>query len=617
MYLWAGLLVVCAIILWRTAWVCDDAYIMYRCVDNLLSGHGLTFNPGSRVQAFTHPLWALLHVPVMAVLGNPYIGGLLLSMGASIATMGIALRAHRHAPSPMLFMTAAFISSSAFMDYSTSGLENPLSHLLLVLIVITWSGSGEVSKKLSRSAILAGFLVFNRMDLLLLVAPALIVLLWQYRKPRGIGIVLLGFLPLIGWECIALTYYGFLFPNPAYAKLNISLSKTELLAQGGYYFQNLALWDTVTFILIFAGLIVSIRRREMRPLGLGIALYLLYILWIGGDFMSGRFFTAPLVVALMILAQCDFKQKVYLIGAGALLLLGLASRTPSLLSRATLGQDHEQALAEGFHGIVDERQYYFAGAGLITERPFRTSPANSLVEDGRNLNKTPGKFYLAGQLGFLGYYAGPEKHVLDRYAITDPFLAQIPSVYMPDERPGHYRRVFPEGYIESLTEGGNRIQDEDAADLYRSVQQVTEGDIWTTERWEAIMELNFSRKYRHGLSGDYWHIPVKEKLSLTDSNSNYTGPTELNGYAGVGFQWSSNSIPSRIYLDVQSDCDYVFAFMLGDKVLRGEILRGTPGSSSMHSIDLTPPGDIRPDGIAIYPYGAVSRCALDNVWAED
>ena len=46
-----------AFVVLQSAWLCDDAYITYRTVDNFVSGLGLRWNPIERVQAYTHPLW--------------------------------------------------------------------------------------------------------------------------------------------------------------------------------------------------------------------------------------------------------------------------------------------------------------------------------------------------------------------------------------------------------------------------------------------------------------------------------------------------------------------------------------------------------------------------------
>ena len=56
----ALLLVAFAVVLLRTTWVCDDAFITLRTIDNLVHGYGLRWNVDERVQSFTHPLWMLL-----------------------------------------------------------------------------------------------------------------------------------------------------------------------------------------------------------------------------------------------------------------------------------------------------------------------------------------------------------------------------------------------------------------------------------------------------------------------------------------------------------------------------------------------------------------------------
>ena len=40
----------------RTAWMSDDAYITIRTIDNWRAGYGLRWDVAERVQAYTHPL---------------------------------------------------------------------------------------------------------------------------------------------------------------------------------------------------------------------------------------------------------------------------------------------------------------------------------------------------------------------------------------------------------------------------------------------------------------------------------------------------------------------------------------------------------------------------------
>lgn len=49
------------------AWLGDDAYITFRVAWNFVHGYGPVFNPGERVQAYTHPLWMLVMSAAHAV----------------------------------------------------------------------------------------------------------------------------------------------------------------------------------------------------------------------------------------------------------------------------------------------------------------------------------------------------------------------------------------------------------------------------------------------------------------------------------------------------------------------------------------------------------------------
>ena len=54
------------------AWfLCDDAFISFRYVRNLLEGHGLVFNPGEYVEGYTNFLWVLELAAIWGVLGVP------------------------------------------------------------------------------------------------------------------------------------------------------------------------------------------------------------------------------------------------------------------------------------------------------------------------------------------------------------------------------------------------------------------------------------------------------------------------------------------------------------------------------------------------------------------
>jgi arabinofuranosyltransferase len=69
----AGGLAAMLVVLIRTAWMSDDAYITMRTVDNFVNGFGLRWNVVERVQAFTHPAWLMLITPFYAVTREAFL----------------------------------------------------------------------------------------------------------------------------------------------------------------------------------------------------------------------------------------------------------------------------------------------------------------------------------------------------------------------------------------------------------------------------------------------------------------------------------------------------------------------------------------------------------------
>src|SRR5207247_5673251 len=128
------------VVLVRTAWVNDDAYVSFRTIDNVLRGYGPRWNVIHRVQTYTHPLWLLAMTAAAAVTGDVYYASIALGLTLSLAAVVlIGLKLSPSAPAAVLGFSALLLSTS-FVEYSTSGLENPLSHLLLALYLAMWIG---------------------------------------------------------------------------------------------------------------------------------------------------------------------------------------------------------------------------------------------------------------------------------------------------------------------------------------------------------------------------------------------------------------------------------------------------------------------------------------------
>ncbi|MBU0616947.1 MAG: hypothetical protein KKI02_04460, partial [Planctomycetes bacterium] len=228
-------LCVFAVVVSRCAWLSDDAFITFRTVENFVEGHGLRWNVAERVQTYTHPLWMLLLSGIYWLTREFYYTTIALSALLSIATVLLFAARVAAAAFPALIGVAAFTLSKAFVDYSTSGLENPLTHLLLMLFLLVYLARPPDRRTLFWLSLLAALLMLNRMDAILLVLPVLCVAFYRCRGWSALSLVVLGFVPLLAWELFALFYYGSPLPNTAYAKLAGGIPGTELTGRGLLY----------------------------------------------------------------------------------------------------------------------------------------------------------------------------------------------------------------------------------------------------------------------------------------------------------------------------------------------------------------------------------------------
>jgi arabinofuranosyltransferase len=236
----------------RCAWVCDDAYITFRVVDNFVEGYGLRWNTVERVQAYTNPLWMGLVTLPYALTREPYYTSLALSLACTaLVGLGFALKVTRDIAGAALALTV-LCGSKAFVDFSTSGLENPLLHVALLGALATWTSPEPDRNRSLKLGLWGSAVALTRLDALALLAPVLAAHLWHERSMRAGRQLALGFAPLVAWELFSLAYYGAWIPNSAISKLSSGLPQSELSAQGVSYLANSLALDPLTLLAIAA-----------------------------------------------------------------------------------------------------------------------------------------------------------------------------------------------------------------------------------------------------------------------------------------------------------------------------------------------------------------------------
>jgi hypothetical protein len=366
-------------------WTCDDAYISFRYADNLVRGHGLVFNAGERVEGYTNLAWTLwtalglrLGAPAEAWAGASGIAcfaatlALLARRGAAIArAAGVAW------PLPAAALLGAIHHEWAV--FATGGLETAAFTLLafggyLLVCPVGAEGGDPAAARAAPARLAAAGLVFalaalTRPDGALFGAVCGAWLL-AGRDLRGALALAGGFaalwLPVTIWR---VAYYGDLFPNTYYAKS----ASIAWWSQGWFYARIyfVRYWPLV-LALPCAALV-----RPRRPAGLELALaavYALYVMRVGGDFMFGRLLV-PVTPFLLVLIE---RGLAALLGgrpavrAGAIAALGVGLVvTPAAVAH---GQQPR--------GIADENYVYTVAFPFWAERADTNGAVLARLFDG-------------------------------------------------------------------------------------------------------------------------------------------------------------------------------------------------------------------------------------------
>jgi len=511
----------CVLAIVQAAWLSDDSFITLRTIDNVWNGYGLRWNVVERVQTYTHPLWMMVLAGAYGVTREAQLTTFAVSLACDALMFALLIL---RLPTASAALAIVFLTSSrVFVEFSTSGLENPLSHLLLVAfwLVAMDEESESAPRRVTRLGALAGLCCLNRLDLVLLVGPALILILRQQTKQAkraaAIRALLWAALPLAAWHLFALIYYGTLLPNTVLAKLDTGVPKMALAEQGLYYLQESWTNDPVMLTVIAAALVWALGKRTAGSISLacGIALYLVYIVSVGGDFMSGRFLTPPFVCAVLFVA-CEtgrlLEGRPFALAAVSLIVFIMAATLTTKYSpwRLWAAAPVEGEQLGDFHGIVDEQRFYYPYTGLLAGLHGRRPADHSWARTGTSWRGLP-RVNVYEAVGLLGFHAGPAVHIIDPMGLTDPLLARLPAT--PLWRIGHFKREIPAGYVQGMDEclhrifphgsvapptrscldwpaETNTIVDPVVSRRYEIIRRVTQAPLFSADRWRAIVRLN-------------------------------------------------------------------------------------------------------------------------------
>ena len=203
----------------------EDFFITYRCSLNLAQGHGLVYEVGRTVHAFTSPLGTLLPASISWLLhtDDPQRVIDVFRLCACLALVGAwQLAAGRMVGTVALAVTAGlWLLDAKLAAYSTNGMETAF---LVLFVVLAWRALVDGDMRLAGIAL--GGLMWTRPDGFVFVG-ALVVASWIFLRERRKDWV--GCTRMVGWgACLyapwfvwAWWYYGSPVPHTIMAKSNI------------------------------------------------------------------------------------------------------------------------------------------------------------------------------------------------------------------------------------------------------------------------------------------------------------------------------------------------------------------------------------------------------------
>lgn len=500
--------VVFSCIFFRNAWITEDAFINFRVIGNFLSGDGFVWNVGERVQVFTSPLWMLLSTAVVAATGEFFYTTIFLSFGLAALTLVNVYLASSRVPAVFLILATVLLLTRCFVDYSSSGLETPLVALALSAFLLHWCRLTPGASNTLALVFLGSLCAISRHDTLLFTAPFIVSQVVKSAWPlSGRSCVdqaqqlVLGATPILAWTAFSLLYYGSAVPNTANAKIVSAGAVFDPTGQAIRYLEYMQHFDPIALCLIAVSVFASAiyRSRHCLPLVSAFVLFVAYVFYVGGDYMAGRFFVAPTVVAAIILADvCSGELVTRESAAGTERQvsreISLALICVPLMTLAAVDltpNNRSEYIRPGIvDGIADERSVYYGFTDFLSvvnfglHHPFRTrgEQIRDAVGSGREI-------LISCQIGMIGYYGGRDLYIIDPLALSDAFLGRMP-LRPGVQRIGHLERYLPRDYLESIATGSNRFTHPLVRQYYDDIVEVTRKPLVSADRWRALLRLN-------------------------------------------------------------------------------------------------------------------------------
>tara|TARA_R110000868_G_scaffold32183_9_gene117353 strand:- start:4308 stop:5813 length:1506 start_codon:yes stop_codon:yes gene_type:complete len=321
----------------------DDAFITYRYAFNLFSGNGLYFNiNGDNVEGYSNFLYSLLLLPGFFFgKDNIYLYSVILnfSLLIGIQLLFYKILSHKFTKNHSILAIYLVAASPIIWAHVTTGLGSILS---LFAFVFFWDCiiSSNTKYYLLKLIIASSLAILSRVDGFLLPLIGCFYLFCKFDKEDKNNkkniIILFGYVVLFmaGYTLFRYFYYEDIISNTFYAKVSGNL--TQRFLSGIVYLLNNLVYNQGMFFYVFSIIFCLVMKilelfkykktNISFPL-IFVVLWILYLLFIGGDFYHERFLLPILLIGIYYfikIISLNFSHKEQIIAILFILILNFS-----------------------------------------------------------------------------------------------------------------------------------------------------------------------------------------------------------------------------------------------------------------------------------------------------
>ena len=444
-------------LVWRFAFVCDDAFITYRYSKHLVGGYGLRYNISDEViEGYSNFLWMLVAaIPEYFDVSTPIFCSI-ISFLCGFFLLGAvyyALINNFKVSKGIALLSVLLLALSApYFVWSTGGLETMAFTLVLFLAfyLLSYSTSRKSAIAASILLVILALLRFEGVVWSFLIAVSALLYRHYVIKdelyPSLAKILGYGFLAYLIYFTWRASYFVRWLPNTVAAKVgaNDHWQGIKYIASLSLEYPVIGIW-----LAIAVWVLIHYRNYHMVTVASGVAwAFAIFSIAVGGDFMAlGRFMVPALPFLTVVFARWLEENRYF--RKNLVQLVGVVFIGLSLLPLSSF-----QANWGGISQFMHFRHNSSQVRSELEQWQFMKENSEKWRKKAEALNRhtKPGEHLVISAIGNVGYYT--DLHILDRVGLVNyPVAARIALGAKRRKRsPGHDSSVEPDFFLETQPE---------------------------------------------------------------------------------------------------------------------------------------------------------------------